>query len=847
MTDNDVRFRVSAEDDASDVLDDVADKVDDTGKKAAKSWKDAEDASKKFTASVAVVATALTAMGAVSVNAAREAVAGQKQLDAVLKSTAGVAGVTKQAALDYANSLSRVTNFTDDNILSGENLLLTFTNIGKDIFPQATETMLNMSAALGQDLKNSAVQLGKALQDPIEGVTALRRVGVNFNDAQQAMIKKLVESGRALDAQKMILKELQTEFGGAARAVADPLIMARNLASELGEAIGLKLLPFLNAAAQAFMNWIDAMGGPAAVIDTISSALAVMAPLLPVIAGAILGGMVPAFYAWAGAIWAIMAPLIPFMAAGAALAALAYVIYQAWSTNFLGMRDAVVNVLTQLQAFFTILVANLRYAWESNLFGIRDTTMLVWDAIKTVVTLAADAILGTLRVFFDILRGDWSAAWMDLNNLAANVMQGILNLWSTVMQAILSAATTAMQALLTIIPNALYSLQAVFSAVWTGIFDFIGLIWAGIVQYAADHIPVLGAFLEKAGPYIAAAFGKMFGGVGTVVAGVFNWVISAVTQALNWIITQINSVIALLNSIPKKFGGGGFSEVSKIAAGGAISAASAAAPDVAAPTMPTIPKMAAPTLGGGGGTDAAKKAEADKKKRDEAMAKEIADNINAIASKRSTALGDRDALQQQIEKIDEELAREKHDGVALNQTLVRKRAELLDRQKVKDSEIATMDKQLQRAEGELAREKRAAAQRQEEEDALAAEFRRIDDMVSAQKLSEADAAEAKRKAEAEKKKRESEAKKAESTNSTSSSSTSVADIAPSTLSGLAGASKASLGAQGIVLLDIQGTGDKNYYIDIHDNEFNGSGEDFAMQVGDIILKKLGVSTQTPAV
>ena len=64
------------------------------------------------------------------------------QLNAVLKSTAGVAGVTAQAADDLAKSLEGVTNFDDEAVLSAENLLLTFTKIGKDIFPQTTETVL---------------------------------------------------------------------------------------------------------------------------------------------------------------------------------------------------------------------------------------------------------------------------------------------------------------------------------------------------------------------------------------------------------------------------------------------------------------------------------------------------------------------------------------------------------------------------------------------------------------------------------------------------------------------------------------------------------------------------------
>ena len=79
------------------------------------------------------------------------------------------------------------TGIDDEAIQSGENLLLTFTNIrneagkGNDVFNQATETMTDMSVALGQDMKSRRRQLGKALNDPIKGITALSRVGVSVH------------------------------------------------------------------------------------------------------------------------------------------------------------------------------------------------------------------------------------------------------------------------------------------------------------------------------------------------------------------------------------------------------------------------------------------------------------------------------------------------------------------------------------------------------------------------------------------------------------------------------------------------------------------------------------------
>jgi hypothetical protein len=183
------------------------------------------------------------------------------QLEAVLKSTGGVAGVTSQQAQDLASSFQKITKFSDEAVLGGENMLLTFTSIGKEVFPRATETMLDMSQALGQDLKSSAIQLGKALNDPIAGVSALRRVGVQFSDEQEEMIKKMVESGDLMKAQTFILDELQKEFGGSAKAAGETfggqLEILKNKLSDIKENIGNALLPVLTNLADRFNKLID--------------------------------------------------------------------------------------------------------------------------------------------------------------------------------------------------------------------------------------------------------------------------------------------------------------------------------------------------------------------------------------------------------------------------------------------------------------------------------------------------------------------------------------------------------------------------------------------------------------
>jgi len=183
------------------------------------------------------------------IDSAAEAEAVQAQLNAVLQSTDQAAGMTADALNDLADELSKLTGVDDELILKQEAVMLTFTKISKDIFPKAIEAALNMSAALGQDLQSSVIQLGKALNDPISGVTALRRVGVMLTEEQENQIKAFVEQNDLLSAQKMVLGELATEFGGAAEAMGSTFTGSLNKAKisvgNLAEAIGGELIPAL--------------------------------------------------------------------------------------------------------------------------------------------------------------------------------------------------------------------------------------------------------------------------------------------------------------------------------------------------------------------------------------------------------------------------------------------------------------------------------------------------------------------------------------------------------------------------------------------------------------------------
>lgn len=151
------------------------------------------------------------------------------QTNAVLASTAGIANVTAKQVDRLGDSIQRYSGIDDEAIKSGANLLLTFKNVrneigkGNQVFDRATRAAVDLSVAGFGSLSSTSKQLGKALNDPVKGMTALGRAGVTFTASQKATIKALVANNRLLDAQKLILREVESQVGGSARAFGETL------------------------------------------------------------------------------------------------------------------------------------------------------------------------------------------------------------------------------------------------------------------------------------------------------------------------------------------------------------------------------------------------------------------------------------------------------------------------------------------------------------------------------------------------------------------------------------------------------------------------------------------------
>jgi hypothetical protein len=244
---------------------------------AVNSAKQVEDANSRLASSLGKTGAALTAgvtlpivaMGAIAFKEFEQAGKVAAQTNAVLKSTGEVAHVSAKEVDALGTAILRKSGIDDEAVKSAENMLLTFTNVrneqgkGNDIFTQATKITADLSVAMGKDMTSAAVLVGKALQDPVGGMTALKKVGVQLSQTQQQQIRDFAAVGDVASAQKVILRELQTQVGGSAEAYGKTMAGQMAIAKE----------EMLNAGA--------------AIITVVAPALRVLAEVATTVAGAI--------------------------------------------------------------------------------------------------------------------------------------------------------------------------------------------------------------------------------------------------------------------------------------------------------------------------------------------------------------------------------------------------------------------------------------------------------------------------------------------------------------------------------------------------------------------------------
>ena len=168
-----------------------------------------------LTLGAGVAITAFATALASSVSKASQLQVEMGRLDALIKSTGGAAGFTAQEIDEQSRAIGRNTLSNASEMRKAAGILLTFRTIQGETFKETLKLTQDMAAVMGTSASAAAVQFGKALEDPTTGLTALKRSGVSFSEAEKEVIKDLQQSGQLFEAQTLVISKLQTQIGGA--------------------------------------------------------------------------------------------------------------------------------------------------------------------------------------------------------------------------------------------------------------------------------------------------------------------------------------------------------------------------------------------------------------------------------------------------------------------------------------------------------------------------------------------------------------------------------------------------------------------------------------------------------
>lgn len=449
-SDNQVGILIKADADLKAVDDTTKSlgKLDDQSDKSAKRAEVLGAVGKAAAVGIAAAGVATVAFGASSAKAYMESQNAVAQLEAVIKSTGGAAGLSSEALQKQATALQAVTKFSDEAVMSTQSMLLTFTNIKGGVMQDATKTALDMAQALGMDGSQAAMQLGKALNDPSEGLSKLTRVGVTFSAEQEKQVKAMQEAGNVAGAQGIILQELQKEFGGSAEAAggtfSGKLEILKNKFGDVQEVVGKmiieRLMPlaekltaiaadprfqqFLEKATTAVISFFMILGRVIGIMAQLAMWLNQHRIVLAIVAGVVGALLVAAFVSWAiaatTAAIATLAAIWPILAIGAAVGAIAYLIITHWDTIKNAFKAGIDWIKNNWQLLLGILTGPIGMAV---MLIIRNRDQIV-EAFRNV----ASWIGGMLGGVYNAITSPFSRAWDFISGVPGRIVNSIGNI-----------------------------------------------------------------------------------------------------------------------------------------------------------------------------------------------------------------------------------------------------------------------------------------------------------------------------------------------------------------------------------------------------------------------------------
>lgn len=448
------------------------------------------------------------AAGAAAVKGATEQAAAMGQVESALASMGAVSGKTAGELAKTADAMEMHSLFAADEILTKVTAnLLTFGNVAGQQFDRAQQAAIDMATRLGSDPQSAAVMLGKALNDPIKGITALTRVGVQFTESQKAQIKAFTDTGQTAKAQGIILSEVERQFKGAAQAAADtqPWRQAQVAIDQAMDGIGEAILPVIPVIADAIKSIASAFADLSPEMQkTVVIGLGLAAALGPVLT--VIGGIVK-----------LAAPLAAAFTTTAAASATAGTAAAGASTGFAALAAAAAPWLAAGAA-----IAGVGYLIYKNWDTIAPVLEGLWQTISETLGPPLQEIVSTIGTMLTEL---WSGPFGDLARGAINVLGEV---GGALLEVFGPVALGALKLMIQAVGNALTALLEFGRA--------IGSLFRGDIQGAFQH---LGSMINS---LFGGLPGKVIGWIGQMVTGIKSWIVDKLSAVWNRVKQDVEAV-----------------------------------------------------------------------------------------------------------------------------------------------------------------------------------------------------------------------------------------------------------------------------------------------------------------
>jgi len=457
----------------------------------------AEAGSYALLGGLAAVAAGVLAFGAYGVKSAASMEDLRMSFDVMLGSATKGQKLFKQLS-DMAN----ITPFDTEDLAKASKTLLGFGVSEKKVLPylkmMGDISMGNKEKLQGLTLAFSQTQsagrlMGQDLLQMInQGFNPLQYISKKTGESMGELKKRMEAGGISADEVAGAFKDATSKggqfykgmekgsktFSGLMSTVGDNVAkVARSLVGldEQGNIIKGSFFDKLKGAAEGlgkvltnFSTDVSKLGLGGALMKLFPPG---MDTAIFIVAGAILGGLVPSLYAMAAGVWAAMAPLIPFLAAGAAIGGLAYIIYQNWSKikpvldnlgiSFTSIRDAVINIVKPAIGEVSKTIDYLSTNTASKMSGFKAAFSTISQIVRTVIGTIKPIVLDIGR--FIVQQFSKVTSWVRSN-------------WPLIQNTI---------------KTVMYAVKAVFDYVWPTISAVIKTVWnviKGVVSTGVNTI-----------------------------------------------------------------------------------------------------------------------------------------------------------------------------------------------------------------------------------------------------------------------------------------------------------------------------------------------------------------------